>query len=73
MGTAFWWGDVRERDHLEDLSLDGRIILKCIFKKRDVEGMNWIAVAQDRDRGEAVLNAEINLRVFIKCGNFLSN
>jgi hypothetical protein len=26
MGMAYWWGDVRERDHLEDLSIDGRII-----------------------------------------------
>jgi len=31
--TRFWWGNLRERDHLEGLGLDGRIILKCIFKK----------------------------------------
>jgi hypothetical protein len=29
---VFWWGGLRERDHLEDLEVDGRIILKCIFK-----------------------------------------
>jgi hypothetical protein len=23
----FWWGNLRERDHLEDLGVDGRIIL----------------------------------------------
>ena len=23
----FWWGSLRERDHLEDLGADGRIIL----------------------------------------------
>jgi len=23
---TFWWGDLMERDHLEDLGLDGRII-----------------------------------------------
>ena len=23
-----WWGDQRERDHLEDLGVDGRVILK---------------------------------------------
>jgi len=45
--TGLWWGNLRERDHLEHLGIGGRIILKCIFKKRDVGwgGMDWIAVA----------------------------
>ena len=29
---GFWWGDLMERGHLEDLGVDGRI-LKWIFKK----------------------------------------
>jgi hypothetical protein len=37
MLTGFWWGDMRERDHLEEIELYGRIILKCIFKKWDGE------------------------------------
>jgi hypothetical protein len=30
---GFGRGDQRERAHLEDLGIDGRIIQKCIFKK----------------------------------------
>jgi hypothetical protein len=36
VNTGFWWGDPRERDHLEDPSLDEKIILRWIFRKWDV-------------------------------------
>jgi hypothetical protein len=31
--TGFWWGDLREGDHLEYPRVDRRIILKSIFNK----------------------------------------
>jgi hypothetical protein len=36
--TGFWFGDLRERDNLENLGIHGRIILKFIFKK-----VGWVA------------------------------
>jgi len=36
MHTGLWWEDPRERDHLNDLYIDGRLILKWVFKE-----FNW--------------------------------
>jgi hypothetical protein len=47
---------------LEDPGVDGRIVLKWIFKKWD-GGMDWIDLAQDRDRWRAVVNAVMNFWV----------
>ena len=33
MHIWFWWGNLKERDHFEDLGLNGRIILKWTFHK----------------------------------------
>jgi hypothetical protein len=34
--TGFWWGNLRERDHLKEPGVDGRIILKWTFRMWDV-------------------------------------
>ena len=31
-----WWGNLRERDYLEDTGIDGRILLQWFFQKWDV-------------------------------------
>jgi hypothetical protein len=48
---------------LEDTGIDRRIILKWIFERGWVGGVDWIDLAQDRDRWRAVVNAVMNLRV----------
>ena len=35
--TGFWWEDPRERDRLKGPGIDGRIILRWIFKTWDRE------------------------------------
>jgi len=47
-----------ERNHLEDPGIDGRMILRWIFRM----GMDWNELAQDRDRWRALLIAVMYLR-----------
>jgi hypothetical protein len=48
---------------LEDPGVDVKIILTLIFRKRDIRGMDWIELAQDRDRWREFVTAVMNLRV----------
>jgi len=45
--TGFWWGNLRERDQWGDRGVHGRIILRWIFRKRDVgvwTGLMWLRI-----------------------------
>jgi hypothetical protein len=48
--TGFWWGNRRERYHLEDSGVDERIILRRIFRNWDVgawTGLIWPRIGAD--------------------------
>jgi hypothetical protein len=71
MHTGFRWGNLRERDHLEDPGVDGRKILRWNFRKWDCgvmeltrAGSGWGQVAGTCECGDEPSGS-------IKCGEFL--
>jgi len=45
--TGIWWGNLRERDCLEDTGVDGVLIIRCILRKWDVgawTGFIWLRI-----------------------------
>jgi len=66
--TGFWWGNVRQRDNLQDLGVYGNIILKLIVKKLDW-GMEWIYLG----RWGVLVNEVKNLRVLKYVEDFLTS
>ena len=61
--TGFWWGNMRERDHLEDPGIDGRILLRWIFRKWAVgvwTGSSWLRIETG---GGALVNAVMDFRL----------
>jgi hypothetical protein len=60
MCTGFWWGNLREREYLEDLDVGGRIILTWILKKLGA-GMDWIDLDKYKDKLRALVNAVVDL------------
>ena len=55
-------GKPEGKSHWGDPDVDGRIILRWIFRKWE-GGEDWMELAQDRDRWRALVNTVMNFRV----------
>jgi hypothetical protein len=64
MCTGFWWESLKEKDHLKDQGIDGRMGSKwTLGKLLGGGGVEWIHLTQDRDHSWAHVNAVMNLQV----------
>jgi hypothetical protein len=67
--TGFQWGDLRERYHLEDPDLNGRIILKWILRHWiGGHGLDWSGLEHGNIAGFCECGNEPSGT--IKCGEF---
>jgi hypothetical protein len=56
-------GKPEGKNHLKDQGVDGRMGSKWTLRILVGGGVEWIHLAQDRDRWRAVVSAVMNLRV----------
>jgi hypothetical protein len=61
-GRRFWWESPRIGVHLEDQGVGG---IRMDLRETGLEVVDWIRLAQDRDRWRAVVSAMMNLRVLV--------
>jgi hypothetical protein len=61
--TGFWWENLNEKDHLGDPRLRWEDNIKTYLQEVGCGGMDWIELAQNRDRWCANVNAVMNLQV----------
>jgi hypothetical protein len=64
MHSEFWWGKLKEGDHLEELGIDRCIIYTCIrirLKEIKRNGVYWVNLVECRDPWWTVVNAVMDI------------
>jgi len=57
------WENLKERDHAEDLGINGKIVLECILGKYGGKVWPGYTLAHDKDQWRDLVNTVMNLRV----------
>jgi hypothetical protein len=70
--TGFQSVKLSDKDSFEDVGVGWRIILERIIQIV-MKSVNWIDLAEDRDKRRAVVNTVMSLRVPQNVGSFLTS
>jgi hypothetical protein len=65
-------GKLNERDHLENLDVDGRISMFFDLTEIRLEIVKWIYLVEDRNKLHGCCNSVTNILVKCIVGNFLT-
>jgi hypothetical protein len=60
--NRFWYGNLKESRHLEEVCVHGRIMLKCILNKC-LKGVDWVDLAQVGKKWQAAVTMVTDFRV----------
>ena len=66
-------GNMSERDHLGDIAMNWENNIKMFLQQIVWEGVDWIALSQDKDKQQFVVSTGINLHVPYDVWNFLTS
>jgi hypothetical protein len=71
--TWFWCGNLQGQGSLGRIRCRWEDNIKMDLQEVRYGGMDWINLAQKRDRWQSLVNAVMNLRVPLNVGNFLTS
>ena len=63
MYTGFWWGNLKGKRPFGRPGYRWEDNIKMDLQEVGCESMDWVDLAQDRDRWRALVNAVMNFRV----------
>jgi hypothetical protein len=58
---GLWWGNLMEKGHLENVGVNGKIILKWISRIW-IAVVDWVNLGHDNGKWQALVRAVMNLR-----------
>jgi hypothetical protein len=70
---GFWWGNMKKREYSTHLDVMFEDHITMQFQDIRCAGLDWIDLAQDRDKWRTVVNKSMKLRVPYGRGDFLIN